>query len=219
MATCPICSAPSAGKRISWGGFELFDLCVECTSYLACLVSSQVDINAKKNAVKWAETAIESNRSKIYLANCIKSWKVGAERFIENYVPPVDNRPTEAFQDAFSRTTAAPAQSRDIFSHSTSAEDPVEDPEAMPFHVSTEPDNGRMSELEEVCPVPEEEESTRLTDEEIEKAAEEFYREASKNFIDDGPDVKDYLREILSTLKSIDSRIEKVEKEIAELKK
>ena len=58
-----------------------------------------------------------------------------------------------------------------------------------------------------------------MTDEEIEAAAVAFYEEAKKNFIDDGPDVKDYLREIASTLKAINEKMDRIEKELSELKK
>ncbi|MBE6770313.1 MAG: hypothetical protein E7548_06120 [Ruminococcaceae bacterium] len=61
-------------------------------------------------------------------------------------------------------------------------------------------------------------EHTPMTDEEIDAAAREFYEEAKKNFIDDGPDVKDYLREIALTLRSINERMERIEKEIKEMK-
>ena len=58
-----------------------------------------------------------------------------------------------------------------------------------------------------------------MTDEEIDAAAREFYEEAKKNFIDDGPDVKDYLCEIALTLKSINEKMERMEKELAEFRK
>lgn len=191
MATCPICSAPSAGKRISWGGFELFDLCMECTSYLACLISPQADISAKRNAVRWAENEMEINRSKTYLANCIKSWKLGAENFIAEHSIPTP------LQDGFSK--AEPSESRDIFSHSIPVPDSAGDPEAMPFQVSTDPDNGTLSELEEICEKPQEEDMP----------AGSVPAELSGT---------ELLCEILGTLRKIDSRMEKIEKELAGLK-
>ena len=52
MAICPICSAVSEGKRISYNGFDVYDLCIKCASYSICLISPNVDIPVKENAIR-----------------------------------------------------------------------------------------------------------------------------------------------------------------------
>ena len=55
MAICPICASVSEGKRITFGGFDIFDLCTKCASYSICLINPNVEISAKQNAIRWAE--------------------------------------------------------------------------------------------------------------------------------------------------------------------
>ena len=82
MAICPICSGASDGKRITFNGFDIYDLCIKCASYSICLINPNVDVSVKENAIRWAEREIQNNADKMYLANCIRSWKGCAEEHI-----------------------------------------------------------------------------------------------------------------------------------------
>ena len=425
MAICPICGTASAGKRITYNNFDVYDLCMKCASYSVCLISPNVELTVKENAIRWAEAAIQSNAEKIYLANCIRSWKKCAEDYVAAHRPaplvhpapsvgvldidsteidldatiksfntgnysavmtaenktsvdssvldvnkgnlfsgspveatpysPVQNpapaqaysSPVQPSQPAPTPTPApapapvhTPAPAPFSAPASFSAPAPFSAPVPAPVEDTTapsyEPDDMDRTRIfipdtvpepiaptpvvvpvaEELLPVnpvintpaqevipPEEiaieadndsdeieilidepdataeessawpveetlpifappaveeaptpvavpsveapateapafveeepaetedvpdaeelfgEESEPMTDEEIEAAAVAFYEEAKKNFIDDGPDVKDYLREIASTLKAINEKMDRIEKELSELKK
>ncbi len=307
MATCPVCAGASAGKRIAFKGFEVFDLCIKCASYSVCLISPNVEVKVKENAIRWADIAIENNREKIYLANCIRSWKQSAEEFVALHAPiPVqtfkeepkevmDIDSTEINLDAtikgFStgnysavmyqenkRTIdssvldvkkenffaePSPAQESAPFSAPAVEEEPVvpfsapaveEEPvgekeeataegELFAFTPDTADGEGLFEEeaeaaeeesiAEEETPAIEEkapygnenvgadclfaEESSLMTDEETD-AAVELYGQAKENFTDDEPDILDYLREIALSLKSINAKMERIERDIEELK-
>ncbi len=320
MAICPICSAESAGKRITFNGFDVYDLCIKCASYSVCLISPNVEVVVKENAIRWADREIQNNAEKIYLANCIRSWKQCAEDFISAHSPapvvpaapvtapaekpevididsteidldatiksftsgnysavmfeqskntidssvldmnkadffahdPVEEQPVKEETEAesvpetvafrapapFSAPFSAPADSTDapyaptVSYEEAAAENIPDAEEASPvfeisFDEKTLPEEDTAAAEDTICEDVAEEtgedilfpEHIPMTDEEIDAAAKEFYEEAKKNFIDDGPDVKDYLREIASTLKSINEKMDRIEKEIAALKK
>lgn len=299
MALCPICSAPSDGKRINFNGYDIYDLCIKCASYSVCLISPNVDIPVKENAIRWAEREIQNNAEKMYLANCIRSWKSCAEDYISAHTPePIIAPPVQKASETdrseidldatimsfntgnYSAVmyeeskTSIDSSMLDIgktdFFHkdepeilaqpvAVPSEEPA--PAPAPFSVpyeepaeytpSPDAEDNTSEAIEEFAAeafrkvfdeeAPSEEENTPdteeeseeekieelfgkplfdgLTDEELEAEARAFVEEVSKNFTEDEPDVKDYLREISVTLKSINERMEKIEKEIAELKK
>lgn len=304
MALCPICSAPSDGKRVNFNGYDIYDLCLKCASYSVCLISPNADIPVKENAIRWAEREIQNNAEKIYLANCLRSWKSCAEDYITAHSPePVAAPPVEEAADTDNSEIDLDATIRsfDFGSHSpiASEEDyasidssmldirktdffskdepeilahpvsvPVEEAVPAPFSVpydeaaEHEPSPESFEETSEVIeefaaeafrrvfdeelPTDEGEDemteeefeaeeralltevlgedydsdsSTHMTDEEIEATAKAFVEEASKNFTDEGPDIKDFLREISLTLRSINEKMERIEKEISELRK
>lgn len=326
MAICPICGASSAGKRITFNGFDVYDLCIKCASYSVCLISPNVDAPVKENAIRWADREIQNNADKMYLANCIRSWKQCAENHIRANAPApvpvaepvkevIDIDSTEIDLDAtiksfntgnysavmyeenkntidssvldvkkgdffnadsqqpastpFSAPAAFTAPAPFSAPYSPRLDDtdisfaPVkeaEKPEAVQIEstrtfepvFSSEPSFAVTEDFtDDALPVYEQEapseeiteediaesqavydepevlseeeeifgkEEPPMTDEEIEAAAIEFYEEAKKNFTDDTPGIKDYLREIARTLKSIDERMERIEKEIKEKK-
>lgn len=431
MAICPVCGTASAGKRITYNNFDVYDLCMKCASYSVCLISPNVELVVKENAIRWAEGAIQSNANKMYLANCIRSWKKCAEDYVAahrpvNFVQPapstgvLDISSTEIDLDATIKSfvtgnysaimyedgktsvdsslfetnggnlfsgnptdvisyspvqspapapsfkapdtvhtedfapiptpvyrAPAPSQNEQFYSAPTTVKAPAEEPVPAPVQAPVKapapfptpapfsapvpftapytapvdnaaaPDNAGEADrtrfyvpdtvpepiapapvavpvaneflpvapavnipAEEVTPPEEnvieqvngsdkielfiddtpaaekkpfaqfgeetlalsealviegaglsaeespsdEKESTTkeyspMTDEEIGAEAIAFYEEAKKNFIDDGPDVKDYLREIASTLKAINEKMDRIEKELSELKK
>lgn len=318
MSICPICSAVSEGKRIVFNGYDVYDLCMKCASYSVCLISSNVDIPVKENAIRWAEREIQNNAEKMYLANCIRSWKQCAEDYVRAHTPapvvpmaPVaevmDIDSTEIDLDATIKGFSTGDYSAVMYEESRNSVDssvldvrktdffikdepeilsqpvavpvdqpvPAPAPFSAPFSVTSEdnaspyipeaeeePDALNITQLFvsdhapvtevpqdeiifddaptlvdedfiiEAPAVPEEvftaeaeeeelfpDEKYVMTGEEIEAAAKAFYEEVSKNFTEDEPDIKDYLREITVTLKSINEKMEKIEKEIEELKK
>lgn len=362
MAICPICGASSAGKRITFNGFDVYDLCIKCASYSVCLISPNVDAPVKENAIRWADREIQNNADKMYLANCIRSWKQCAENQIRLSAPApapvaepvkevIDIDSTEIDLDAtinsfnkgnysavmyeenkntidssvldmkkgdffkedslqpapaytpepapapapapFSAPAAfaapapfsapysprfdeadikfAPVKEEEkpealqpvaiqiestrtfepVFSSEPAfaatedftdealppleeaydevsennfpeiADDAIEEEEEVyeePAFVEEEKAEADEEEIVETTEEPLFGEYTPMTDEEIDEAARESYEEASKNFIDEGPDIKDYLREIALTLRSINERMERIEKEIKEMK-
>ena len=289
MAICPICSAPSDGKRINFNGYDIYDLCIKCASYSVCLISPNVDIPVKENAIRWAEREIQNNAEKMYLANCIRSWKSCAEDYISAHTPePVITPPAQEVNETDrseidldatimsfntgnysavmyeeSKTTIDSSMldiGKTDFFHKDEPEIlaqpvavPSEELAPAPFSVplNEDPEDTTSETIEEFAAeafrkvfdeeapsegenTPDTEEESEeekieelfgkplfdgLTDEELEAEARAFVEEVSKNFTEDEPDVKDYLREISLTLKSINERMERIEREIAELKK
>lgn len=304
MAICPICSSVSEGKRITYGGFDIFDLCTKCASYSICLINPNVEIPAKQSAIRWAETEIQNNSDKRYLANCIRSWKQCAEDYISANTPraadiynnetnleetvssfggngypsssydnslsssdsaALDVRKTNLFNSApapeprpapfsapvpFSAPFSASADYEDDTPYIPSRKneipvdmdstqiyipDAVEEkssPAAEEISFEPAPDFSAATEeayeesfIEEVAAAADAEgeiisnENNTLTEEELEAEAKAFYEEAEKNFTEDEPDIKDYLREIALTLKSMNEKVARLEKEISELKK
>lgn len=82
MPICPICSAPSAGKKIAFNNFEIVDMCVQCASFSICLISPNVEPGVKENAIRWANYAMATNREKLYIIRCLQSWKATAESYL-----------------------------------------------------------------------------------------------------------------------------------------
>lgn len=304
MALCPICSAPSDGKRVNFNGYDIYDLCLKCASYSVCLISPNADIPVKENAIRWAEREIQNNAEKIYLANCLRSWKSCAEDYITAHIPEpviappaveaadIDNSeidldatvrgfdfgsysPVAAEDDSASiDSSMLDIRKSDFFSkdepeilaHPVSV--PVEEAVPAPFSVpydeaaEHEPSPENFEETSEVIeefaaeafrrvfneelPTDEEEDemteedfeaeeralltevlgedydsdsTDAVTDGEIDAEADAFYKEASENFTENEPYIKDYLREISLTLRSINEKMERLEKEISELRK
>ena len=192
MSTCPICGNVSAGKRISFSGYEIFDLCADCTSYSACLINPNIDVSVKENAISWADKVIEENRNKKYLADCIRSWRQIAEEFIMHHKASVFTASSGSDEaiDGFSKESFSKAKleenEKDIFSSS-----------AVKGALKTE--TKEEKEVKEVKAEPSAASISPALREEISLIS--------------------LLSQIVVTLDSINRKMDKIEKEIEELKK
>lgn len=209
MSACPICSSPSADKRIAYQGNEVFDLCMTCASYGVCLISPEVDISVKENALRWAEAAIDRNREKFYLANCIRSWKQCAEDFIAVNTR-LDTSDVLSFESDEINLDATIIGFRPGVASQEPPEAtvPVSEPAADGFRdVYSSSERIPLSQSAVSTPAKEEEDPSDAVPVEGTKAAD---AEADAEL-----SVTDYLREIALSLRSLNEKIDRIEKELA----